>query len=277
MKNSLTRYLVIYTVAQLPMLVIAAFFPYIFSMDISPNMRALLRVLLDYIPFLILTIFLWHDMAADGRVSPLGLVLTATCGLAGYLMHRTGHPLVRKYGWVAIGYTALLLLSIYFLPTYTNLISIAFQILTLILVLNDLYQLPVSRNRNTAWLIALLIITCFAQPFVAILALLLLYHAEHADNTVGRLNTYLLPIALFSLAKRICGALPLSVFLFGFPASAILPSLLGLVLFIIIVVMLYRDAPKARLPRLWLCASAIGSASVSAMCCLMAQQEKQEV
>ena len=48
MQHSLSRYLVIYTVAQLPMLVIAAFFPYIFSMDTSPNLRALLRVLLDY-------------------------------------------------------------------------------------------------------------------------------------------------------------------------------------------------------------------------------------
>jgi hypothetical protein len=45
---------------------------------------------------------------------------------------------------------------------------------------------------------------------------------------------------------------------------------------IVIVVMLYRDAPKARLSRFWLCASAIGSASVSAMCCLFAQQENKQ-
>ena len=109
MQHSLSRYLVIYTVAQLPMLVIAAFFPYLFSMDTSPNLRALLRVLLDYVPFLILTIFLWHDMSAARRVSPFGLVLTATCGFAGYLMQRTGLPLVRKYGCVAIVYTLLLL------------------------------------------------------------------------------------------------------------------------------------------------------------------------
>ena len=50
MQHSLSRYLVIYTVAQLPMLVIAAFFPYIFSMDTSPNLRALLRVLPGVFP-----------------------------------------------------------------------------------------------------------------------------------------------------------------------------------------------------------------------------------
>ena len=272
MQNSLSRYLVIYTVAQLPMLVIAAFFPYIFSMDTSPNMRALLRALLDYVPFLILAAFLWHDMSAARRVSPFGLVLTATCGFTGYLMQRTGLPLVRKYGCVTIVYTLLLLVSIYLL----NLLTVAFQILTLILVLSDLNRLPLSRNPATAWLFALLIITCFAQPFVAILALLLLHHAEHPDNAVAGLKTYLLPIALISLAKRICAALPVSLTLFGFPASVILSTLLGLVLLVIIIVMLYRDAPKARLPRFWLCASAIGSAPVSALCCLFAQQENKE-
>ena len=276
MQNSLSRYLVIYTVAQLPMLVIAAFFPYIFSMDTSPNMRALLRALLDYVPFLILAAFLWHDMSAARRVSPFGLVLTATCGFTGYLMQRTGLPLVRKYGCVTIVYTLLLLVSIYFFPTYTNLLTIAFQILTLILVLSDLSRLPLSRNPATAWLTALLIITCFAQPFVAILALLLLHHAEHTNNAVAALKTYLLPIALISLAKRICAALPVSLTLFGFPTSVILSTLLGLILLVIIIVMLYRDAPKARLSRFWLCASAIGSAPVSALCCLFAQQENKE-
>ena len=265
MQNSLSRYLVIYTLAQLPMLVIAAFFPYIFSMDTSPNMRALLRALLDYVPFLILAAFLWHDMSAARRVSPFGLVLTATCGFTGYLMQRTRLPLVRKYGCVTIVYTLLLLVSIYFFPTYTNLLTIAF-----------LSRLPLSRNPATAWLTALLIITCFAQPFVAILALLLLHHAEHPDNAVAGLKTYLLPIALISLAKRICAALPVSLTLFGFPASVILSTLLGLVLLVIIIVMLYRDAPKARLSRFWLCASAIGSAPVSALCCLFAQQENKE-
>ncbi|GEM_PF-2127254 len=277
MQPSLSRYLIIFTLAQLPMLVLAAFFPYLFNGGtLSPSLRILLRTLLDYLPCLILAAFLWYDMARTGKVSPTALLLTLTCGLAGLLMHRSRLPLVRHYAPAVIAYPILLFLTIYFLPAYTTLLGIAFQILILILVLNDLFDLYLPRTSTTRWFIALLIITCFTTPHVAILVLLLLCLPSSSistESTIKSILTYLIPIAIFSLARRLCAAIPAHITLFGIPASVTVTTVISLILFILIIVLLYRDAPKARLPRFWLCASAIGSASVSAMCYLFARHE----
>lgn len=280
MQKPLTRYLIIFTLAQLPMLAIAAFFPYLVgSPNTSPSLRILLRTLLDFLPSLILTLFFWYDMARVGKVSPLGLLLTFTNSLAGLLMYRYRQPLLRKYYPIVIIYPFLLCLFVYFFPAYTTFLSRAYQLLTLFFVIADCLALHLSFNNITRWMMFLIFITCITSPSFAILAVLLLYRyslSAQPGTYYTPLLTYLLPIAIFSLTRKICTYLPLHILLLGLPASVFVPTAISFILFILIVVMLYRDAPKTGLPRFWLCASAIGSASVSALCCLFARQDREE-
>ena len=157
MQKPLTRYLIIFTLAQLPMLAIAAFFPYLVgSPNTSPSLRILLRTLLDFLPSLILTLFLWYDMARVGKVSPLGLLLTFTNSLAGLLMYRYRMPLLRKYYPIVIIYPCLLCLFVYFFPAYTTLLSLAYQLLTLCFVIADCLALHLSFNNITRWMMFLI-------------------------------------------------------------------------------------------------------------------------
>jgi MFS family permease len=154
-------------------------------------------------------------------------------------------------------------------------LSYIFYAAVLASVLYDLWHIRLPQCSQTFWLQAIIIILAFAHPWTAMLSIFLLsLPAVLPSGRIKPMLRYLVPIVIFTFANKICTAIPGNISLFGIPASVTIPTILSLILFCIIVVMLYRDAHRARLPRLWLCASAIGSAPVATMCCLFAQQEQ---
>ena len=277
MQENLTRYLVIYTLAYLLTQVITFLLPPLYievGIIISPPLHRAIDLLITYLPGLILALFLWHDMSRNGNVDASALLLTLFCSLQGLLIYRSRLPLVRRYAPVVIIYPILQLITIYFLPTYTTLLGYVFNAVILILVLNDLLALRFPTTNTTLWLTILLIITSITTPATAILTIFLLNlpsDSSHACTSVKPIFRYLIPIAILTLTQRIINTLPTHYIPFGLSAYPIVYTISYLILFIIIVVMLYHDAPKTRLSRFWLCASAIGYAPASAMCCLFAR------
>lgn len=276
MNKQLSRYLIIYTIAQLFVFIIAAIYPYFQSnVNMSPRFHIACRTLLDYIPGIILAGFLLYDMLHTGRVKQFPLILILFSGMTGLLMHLSQLPLVRRYGSIIIIYSILLIVFSIFFPYLLNALSYIFYAAVLVSVLYDLWHIRLPRCSQTFWLQAIIIILSFAHPWTAMLSIFILsLPAALPSGRIKPMLRYLIPIVLFSFAYRICNSIPNNISFFGIPASVTIPTILSLILFCIIVIMLYHDAPRARLPRLWLCASAIGSAPVAAMCCLFAQQEQ---
>lgn len=276
MNKQLSRYLIIYTIAQLFVFIIAAIYPYFQSnVNMSPRFHIACRTLLDYIPGIILAGFLLYDMLHTGRVKQFPLILILFSGMTGLLMHLSQLPLVRRYGSIIIIYSILLIVFSIFFPYLLNALSYIFYAAVLVSVLYDLWHIRLPRCSQTFWLQAIIIILSFAHPWTAMLSIFILsLPAALPSGRIKPLLRYLIPIVIFSFAYRICNSIPNNISFFGIPASVTIPTILSLILFCIIVIMLYHDAPRARLPRFWLCASAIGSAPVAAMCCLFAQQEQ---
>ena len=276
MNKQLSRYLIIYTIAQLFVFIIAAIYPYFQSnVNMSPRFHIACRTLLDYIPGIILAGFLLYDMLHTDRVKQFPLILILFSGMTGLLMHLSQLPLVRRYGSIIIIYSILLIVFSIFFPYLLNALSYIFYAAVLVSVLYDLWHIRLPRCSQTFWLQAIIIILSFAHPWTAILSIFILsLPAALPSGRIKPLLRYLIPIVIFSFAYRICNSIPNNISFFGIPASVTIPTILSLILFCIIVIMLYHDAPRARLPRFWLCASAIGSAPVAAMCCLFAQQEQ---
>ena len=276
MNKQISRYLIIYTIAQLFVFIIAAIYPFFqSSVNMSPRFHIACRTLLDFIPGIILAGFLFHDMSHTGRVNQFSLILTLFGGMTGLLMHISQLPIVRKYGAITIIYSLLLIVFSIFFPYLLNALKYILYATVLVSVLYDLWHIRLPRCSQTYWLQAIIFILSFTHPWTAILSIFILsLPAALPAEKIKPLLRYLVPLVIFTFANKICTAIPGNISLFGIPASVIIPTILSLILFCIIVVMLYRDAPRARLPRLWLCASAIGSAPVAAMCCLFAQQEQ---
>lgn len=276
MNKQLSRYLIIYTIAQLFVFIIAAIYPYFQSnVNMSPRFHIACRTLLDYIPGIILAGFLLYDMLHTDRVKQFPLILILFSGMTGLLMHLSQLPLVRRYGSIIIIYSILLIVFSIFFPYLLNALSYIFYAAVLVSVLYDLWHIRLPRCSQTFWLQAIIIILSFAHPWTAILSIFILsLPTALPSGRIKPLLRYLIPIVIFSFAYRICNSIPNNISFFGIPASVTIPTILSLILFCIIVIMLYHDAPRARLPRFWLCASAIGSAPVAAMCCLFAQQEQ---
>ena len=276
MNKQLSRYLIIYTIAQLFVFIIAAIYPYFQSnVNMSPRFHIACRTLLDYIPGIILAGFLLYDMLHTDRVKQFPLILILFSGMTGLLMHLSQLPLVRRYGSIIIIYSILLIVFSIFFPYLLNALSYIFYAAVLVSVLYDLWHIRLTRCSQTFWLQAIIIILSFAHPWTAMLSIFILsLPAALPSGRIKPLLRYLIPIVIFSFAYRICNSIPNNISFFGIPASVTIPTILSLILFCIIVIMLYHDAPRARLPRFWLCASAIGSAPVAAMCCLFAQQEQ---
>ena len=276
MNKQLSRYLIIYTIAQLFVFIIAAIYPFFqSSVNMSPRFHIACRTLLDCIPGIVLAGFLLYDMSHTGRVKQFPLILTLFGGMTGLLMHLSQLPIVRKYGAITIIYSLLLIVFSIFFPYLLNALKYILYATVLVSVLYDLWYIHLPQCSQTYWLQAIIFILSFTHPWTAMLSIFIL--SLPAALPAGRIKPmlrYLVPIVIFTIAHRICNTIPSNISLFEIPASVIIPTILSLILFCIIVVMLYRDAPRARLPRLWLCASAIGSAPVSAMCCLFAQQEQ---
>lgn len=274
MHKQLSRYLIIYTIAQLFVFIIAAIYPFFQSnVNMSPRFHIACRTLLDYIPGIILAGFLLYDMLHTGRVKQFPLILILFSGMTGLLMHLSQLPLVRRYGSIIIIYSILLIVFSIFFPYLLNALSYIFYAAVLVSVLYDLWHIRLPRCNQTFWLQAIIIILSFAHPWTAMLSIFILsLPATLPSGRIKPMLRYLIPIVIFSFAYRICNSIPNNISFFGIPASVTIPTIFSLILFCIIVIMLYRDAPHARLPRLWLCASAIGSAPVAAMCCLLAQQ-----
>lgn len=271
MQKSLSRYLIIYTIAQLFVLIIAAIYPFFQSnVNMSPRFHIACRTLLDYIPGIILAGFLLNDMSHTGRVNQFSLILTLFGGMAGLLMHLSQLPIVRRYGSIIIIYSILLIVFSIFFPSLLSALSYIFYAVVLVAVIYDLWHIRLPRCSQTFWLQAIIIILSFAHPSTAMLSIFLLsLPAALPSERIKPMLKYLVPIVIFTFVYRICLSLP------GLPVSIFTPTILSLILFCIVVVMLYRDAPRTRLPRLWLCASAIGSAPVAAMCCLFARLDRE--
>lgn len=271
MQKPLSRYLIIYTIAQLFVLIIAAIYPFFQSnVNMSPRFHIACRTLLDYIPGIILAGFLLNDMSHTGRVNQFSLILTLFGGMAGLLMHLSQLPIVRRYGSIIIIYSILLIVFSIFFPSLLSALSYIFYAVVLVSVIYDLWHIRLPRCSQTFWLQAIIIILSFAHPSTAMLSIFLLsLPAALPSERIKPMLRYLVPIVIFTFTYRICLSLP------GLPVSIFTPTILSLILFCIVVVMLYRDAPRTRLPRLWLCASAIGSAPVAAMCFLFARLDRE--
>lgn len=276
MNKQLSRYLIIYTIAQLFVFIIAAIYPFFqSSVNMSPRFHIACRTLLDCIPGIVLAGFLLYDMSHTGRVKQFPLILTLFGGMTGLLMHLSQLPIVRKYGAITIIYSLLLIVFSIFFPYLLNALKYILYATVLVSVLYDLWYIHLPQCSQTYWLQAIIFILSFTHPWTAILSIFILsLPAALPAESIKPLLRYLIPIVIFTFANKICTAIPGNISLFGIPASVIIPTILSLILFCIIVVMLYRDAPRTRLSRFWLCASAIGSAPVAAMCCLFAQQEQ---
>ena len=276
MNKQLSRYLVIFTIAQLFVLIIAAIYPFFQSqVNLSPRFHIACRTLLDYIPGIVLAGFLLYDMSHTGTVKLFSLILTLFGGMTGLLMHLSQLPIVRKYGTITIIYSLLLIVFSIFFPYLLKALSYILYATVLVSVLYDLWYIHLPQCSQTYWLQAIIFILSFTHPWTAILSIFILsLPAALPAERIKPLLRYLIPIVIFTFANKICTAIPGNISLFGIPASVTIPTILSLILFCIIVVMLFRDAPRTRLPRFWLCASAIGSAPVAAMCCLFAQQEQ---
>ena len=276
MNKQLSRYLIIYTIAQLFVFIIAAIYPFFqSSVNMSPRFHIACRALLDYIPGIILAGFLLYDMSHTGRVKQFPLILTLFGGMTGLLMHLSQLPIVRKYGSIIIIYSILLIVFSIFFPYLLSALSYIFYVAVLVSVLYDLWYIHLPQCSQTYWLQAIIFILSFTHPWTAILSIFILsLPAALPAERIKPLLRYLIPIVIFTFANKICTAIPGNISHFGIPASVTIPTILSLILFCIIVIMLYHDAPRTRLSRFWLCASAIGSAPVAAMCCLFAQQEQ---
>lgn len=275
MNKQLSRYLVIFTIAQLFVFIIAAIYPFFQShVDMSPRFHIACRTLLDYIPGIVLAGFLLYDMSHTGTVKLFSLILTLFGGMTGLLMHLSQLPIVRKYGAITIIYSLLLIVFSIFFPYLLNALKYILYATVLVSVLYDLWYIHLPQCSQTYWLQAIIFILSFTHPWTAMLSIfILLLPASLPAERIKPLLRYLIPIVIFTFANKICTAIPGNISLFGIPASVTIPTILSLILFCIIVIMLYHDAPRTRLSRFWLCASAIGSAPVAAMCCIFAQQE----
>lgn len=276
MNKQLSRYLVIFTIAQLIVLIIASIYPFFqSSVDMSPRFHIACRTLLDYIPGIVLAGFLLYDMLHAGRVKQFSLILTLFGGMAGLLMQLSQLPIVRKYGAITIIYSILLITFSIFFPYLLKALSYILYATVLVSVLYDLWYIHLPQCSQTYWLQGIIFILSFTHPWTAMLSIFILsLPAALPAERIKPLLRYLVPIVIFTFANKICSTIPGHISLFGLPASVTIPTILSLILFCIIVIMLFHDAPLAQLPRFWLCASAIGSAPVAAMCCLFAQQEQ---
>ena len=260
MNKQLSRYLVIFTIAQLFVLIIAAIYPFFQShVDMSPRFHIACRTLLDYIPGIVLAGFLLYDMSHTSTVKPFSLILTLFGGMTGLLMHLSQLPIVRKYGVITIIYSLLLIVFSIFFPYLLNALKYILYATVLVSVLYDLWYIHLPQCSQTYWLQAIIFILSFTHPWTAMLSIFILsLPAALPAERIKPLLRYLVPIVIFTFANKICTAIPGNISLFGIPASVTIPTIL---------------APRTRLSRFWLCASAIGSAPVAAMCCLFAQQE----
>ena len=275
MKQSLPRYLIVLTLSQLLTLGVAAIYPYLFNLStMSPNLISLTRSLLDYIPAVFLTLFLAYDMARQRHIDVFGLLVTLFGHFSGLLMHLSRQPLVRRFGLLLISYTILQIVLLVFAPYWLTYLNIMYYAVTFLLVLHSLIHLRPSLPKPVAWLIPLLGFFSIAQPSVAMLAVFVLSLAR-SDDSYKPLYTYLIPIAAFLLLKFVIVRLPLHFLILSIPANYFISTALSLVLCLLVVVLLYRDAPRAGLPRFWLCASVIFSAPLSAMACLMCLYHKE--
>ena len=276
MNKQLSRYLIIYTIAQLFVFIIAAIYPFFqSSVNMSPRFHIACRTLLDCIPGIVLAGFLLYDMSHTGRVKQFPLILTLFGGMTGLLMHLSQLLIVRKYGAITIIYSLLLIVFSIFFPYLLNALKYILYATVLVSVLYNLRYIHLPQCSQTYWLQAIIFILSFTHPWTAMLSIFILsLPAALPAERIKPLLRYLIPIVIFTFANKICTAIPGNISLFGIPASVTIPTILSLILFCIIVIMLYHDAPRTRLSRFWLCASAIGSAPVAAMCCLFAQQEQ---
>lgn len=274
MNKLLPRYLIILTLSQLVTLGIAAAFPYLFNRSgISPNLISLSRSLLDYIPAVFLAIALASDMARQRHVDAFGLLVTLCGGLAGLLMHFSRLRMVRRFGWLVIGYAVAQLVMICLAPSGLSCLHMLYCAATLLLVLHCLAGLRPKLSGPAVWLVPILVVLSIVQPLVAMLTVVVLA-LPHAETRFRPLFTYLVPIAALLLLKFVATRLPVATTVMGIPANWLIATALSLLLCVVVVVLLYRDAPHAGLPRFWLCASAVWSAPLSAMACIMCLQDK---
>ena len=274
MNKLVPRYLIILTLSQLVTLGIAAAYPYLLNLSsMSPNLISLTRSLLDYIPAVFLAIALACDMARQRHVDAFGLLVTLFGGLAGLLMHFSRLRMVRRFGWLVIGYAVAQLVMICLAPSGLSCLHMLYCAATLLLVLHCLAGLRPKLTGPAVWLVPILVVLSIAQPLVAMLTVFVL-SLPHSETSYKPLFSYLVPIAALLLLKYIAIRLPFSTIIMGIPANYLISTTLSLLLCLVVIILLLRDAPRAGLQRFWLCASVIYSAPLSAMACIMCLQDK---
>lgn len=277
MQKTLSPYLVVLILAQLATMALAVVYPYAISRwSPSPSFISLSRVLFDLIPSISLALFLAYRMARRRSFQLWPFILTLFGSISGFLMLLTRLPLVLKYGILTVTYQVLLIVLSYFYSPALSYLSITFFCATCYLVFFDLYRLRDQLDRDYPWLAVLLIFLSFIQPWVAMLTIFVLYRSNGAFP-IRLLYKYLIPIVVLIAAKRFSSRLLISNFLFGLPAAAIVPTAISLLLCVVIAVMLFRDAPRASLSRLLICASVIYSAPLSAMALLLCIPPKETI
>jgi len=269
MQKTLSPYLVVLILAQLVTMALAVAYPYAISRwSLSPSSISFSRQLLDLFPAICLALFLAYRMVRGRSFQLWPFVLTFFGGISGLLMLLTRLPLVLKYGILTVVYQVLPIALSYFYSPALPYLSTALYCATCFLVLTDLHRLRFQLDRDYPWLAVLLIFLSFIQPWVAMLTIFVLYRSNGAFP-IRLLYKYLIPIAVLVIAERLAARLLVSDFLFGLPAAAIVPTAISLLLCVVIAVMLFRDAPRAGLSRLLICASVIYSAPLSAMALLL--------
>lgn len=277
MQKTLSPYLVVLILAQLVTMALAVAYPYAISRwSLSPSSISFSRQLLDLFPAICLALFLAYRMARGCSFQLWPFVLTFFGGISGLLMLLTRLPLVLKYGILTVVYQVLQIALSYFYSPALPYLSTALYCVTCFLVLTDLHRLRFQLERNYPWLIILLALLSFFQPWVAMLAIFVLYRSNGAFP-FRLLYKYLIPIAVLVIAEQLAARLLVSDFLFGLPAAAIVPTAISLLLCVVIAVMLFRDAPRASLSRLLICASVIYSAPLSAMALLLCIPPKETI
>lgn len=277
MQKTLSPYLVVLILAQLVTMALAVAYPYAISRwPLSPSLISFSRQLLDLFPAICLALFLAYRMARGCSFQLWPFVLTFFGGISGLLMLLTRLPLVLKYGILTVTYQVLLIAFCYFYSSALSYLSITFFCATCFLVFFDLYRLRDQLDRDYPWLAVLLIFLSFVQPWVAMLTIFVIYNSNGAFP-IRLLYKYLIPIVVLIAAKRLSSRLLISDFLFGLPAAAIVPTAISILLCVVIAVMLFRDAPRAGLSRLLICASVIYSAPLSAMALLLCIQPKETI
>jgi len=277
MQKTLSPYLVVIILAQLVTMALAVAYPYAISRwSLSPSSISFSRQLLDLFPAICLALFLAYRMARGRSFQLWPFVLTFFSGISGLLMLLTRLPLVLKYGILTVVYQVLQIALSYFYSPALPYLSTALYCATCFLVLTYLHRLRFQLERNYPWLIILLALLSFTQPWVAMLTIFVLHHSNGAFP-IRLLYKYLIPIAVLIIAKRLASRLLVSDFLFGLPAVAIVPTAISILLCVVIAVMLFRDAPQAGLSRLLICASVIYSAPLSAMALLLCIPPKETI